>query len=432
MRIKETPKRFTPSRAQLIGGALILSSGMIAYAVVPNQFTAGTPISAAQMNANFASADGRINTLEASVTGGNIVLAPSTAITGNILKDGLPFLHNFGSFNTFIGSQTGNFTMTGTANTATGASALSNNTTGNNNSAYGVAALQFNTVGTDNTAIGARALDGNTSGFSNTASGSGALANNTSGNSNTASGVGALDENTTGFGNTALGAGALSRVTTGTLNTAIGLQAGTQWTGNDSNNIAIGSFVGSAGDVDTIRIGRPFHTRAFITGIRGITTGVADAIAVMVDSNGQLGTISSSRRVKDDIADMAEASSLLMRLRPVTFHYKSDKNPKGRSLQYGLIAEEVENIAPGLVARSANGEIETVFYQHLAPMLLNEYQKQQRVIEAQSAQLKMQAERVAALEKQGQEIVALRQELARVAAILARAGKPDKVASAGR
>ncbi len=103
-----------------------------------------------------------------------------------------------------------------------------------------------------------------------------------------------------------------------------------------------------------------------------MTTGSANAVPVLIDSAGQLGTVSSSRRVKDDIADMGAASSGLMNLRPVTFHYKSDRNPSGRTLQYGLIAEEVAEVYPGLVAHSADGQIETVMYQFLPPMLLNE------------------------------------------------------------
>lgn len=119
----------------------------------------------------------------------------------------------------------------------------------------------------------------------------------------------------------------------------------------------------------------------------------------MVDSAGQLATISSSRRVKDHITDMGAASNLLMQLRPVMFYYKSDQNADGRSRQYGLIAEEVAEVAPELVARSAEGDIETVYYQFLAPMLLNEYQKQQRTMEAQAreiAELKQQLARMAA------------------------------------
>jgi len=397
-------------------------------------FTAGTPARAADVNGNFTAvktavddnqaqitalegvnAAARLNTLEATATGGNIVLAPSTATTGNIMKGANRFLHNFGVNNTFLGELAGNFTMTGGRNTASGYQVLISNTSGQENTASGYQALTSNTTGTCNTASGWSALLANTTGGCNTAISWGALVNNT-----------------TGYGNTASGAGALAFNTTGNYNTAIGYGAGdTLTTGN--NNITIGNN-GVAGEANTIRIGGGYggdHTRAFIAGIRGVTTATA-AIPVLIGTDGQLGTTSSSRRVKDDITDMGEASNMLMKLRPVTFHYKSDKTPNGRSLQYGLIAEEVEEVAPSLVARSANGEIETVFYQHLTPMLLNEYQKQQRLIEIQTALLAKQTVRVAELEKQGQEIVALKQELARVTAMLARLGQPEKIASIGR
>jgi hypothetical protein len=129
------------------------------------------------------------------------------------------------------------------------------------------------------------------------------------------------------------------------------------------------------------------QTRAFIAGIRGVTTGNANAVAVLIDSSGQLGTVSSSRRFKDDIANMDAASSALMKLRPVTFHYKSGETPSARRLQYGLIAEEVAEVYPGLIANSADGKMETVMYQFLPPMLLNEVQKQKRTIDEQAAHI---------------------------------------------
>ena len=401
MRTLETLKRFKPSRAQLIGACLISSSGLVAYAVVPNSFTAGTPISATQVNANFsdldtrlvtqegANAASRLGVLETTVNGGNIALVPSTATTGNIIKGGVRFLHDFGlnGSSTFLGRNSGNFTMTGTNNTAVG----------------------FNTL----TNIG--------SGLDNVAMGLNALANNTSANSNTALGVSAMFATNTGGANVAIGTFALENNTSGTNNIAIGFAAG-QSISSGSGNIVIGN-PGTAESI-TIRIGA-LQTRAFIAGIRSVTTVNANGIPVLIDSAGQLGTVNSSQRVKDDIADMSEASSTLMKLRPVTFHYKSDQNPKGRSLQYGLIAEEVEKVAPSLVARNAKGEIETVYYQHLAPMLLNEYQKQQRVIGVQT-------ERLAALEVQAREIVALKQQLAKVTAALARLEQTEKVARAGR
>ena len=140
-------------------------------------------------------------------------------------------------------------------------------------------------------------------------------------------------------------------------------------------------------------------------------------------------TPSSSRRFKDDIADMGESSSELMKLRPVTFHYKSDQNPAGRRLQYGLIAEEVAAVDAGLVARSADGQIETVLYQFLPPMLLNEVQKQQRTIQGQATRIneleqdrRLQAARIASLERQAARIAELEQQAARVSEVLQRLG----------
>ena len=360
-------------------------------------FTAGTPAKAAEVNGNFSSVSTavnnnytRITTLESTVTpAGDIVLAPSTASAGNILKGIIPFIHNFGEDNTFIGVNAGNFTMTGAINTASGARALQNNTTGSNNTASGVQALQSNTTG-----------------FNNTASGLAALLSNTTGGNNTASGLGALFGNTTGSANIAVGINAGANLTTG------------------SNNIHIGN-AGAAAESNTIRIGTTVtQTSTFIAGIRGVTTAGA-AIPVLVDTNGQLGTASSSRRVKDDIAAMGGASGVLMKLRPVTFHYKTDRNPKGRTLQYGLVAEEVAEVAPGLVAHSADGRIETVYYQFLAPMLLNEYQRQQRTIRAQTA-------RIAALEKQSMEIAELKQQATRMAGLLVRLEQAGMIATAGR
>ncbi|HSJ42001.1 MAG TPA: tail fiber domain-containing protein, partial [Xanthobacteraceae bacterium] len=329
---------------------------------------------------------------------GNLVLPESTsASVGNIMKLGNAFIHNFGPFNTFVVEAAGNFTMTGGDNAAFGYGALSANTSGASNTAAGVEALFNNTTGSNNTAIGDAAMLYNTTGSDNVAFGYTALYSHDHGGQNTAVGDGALFSDLSGCCNTALGGSALNQITSGNGNVAIGNIAGMNLV-TGSGNIYI-SNTGLDGDSYTIRIGQTSPARAFIAGIRGVTTGVANAVPVYIDSNWQLGTLSSSRRVKDDIADMGEQSSLLMQLRPVTFYYKSDRDLSGRTRQYGLVAEEVEKVAPGLVAHAANGEVETVFYQFLPPMLLNEYQKQQRTIEAQAAAMAIQTMRVAELEQ---------------------------------
>jgi len=141
------------------------------------------------------------------------------------------------------------------------------------------------------------------------------------------------------------------------------------------------------------------HTYFFAAGIRGVTTGNNDAIPVVIDSNGQLGTVSSSRRFKEDIHDMDTASSGLMRLRPVTFRYQKPFADGSKPIQYGLVAEEVAEVYPDLVARSADGQIETVKYQVLDSMLLNELQKEHQQVQQQAETIQRLESRLAALEE---------------------------------
>ena len=310
---------------------------------------------------------------------GNLVLPTSAAATGVIEVAGIPFIHSFGSYNTFIGQSAGNFTLTGAGNMASGALALGADTTGFGNTAIGSAALYSNTSGSANTATGESALGGNTVGSGNTAVGSEALQSNTTGTWNTAIGGSyALELNTTGSDNTAVGTSALFSNTTGSRNIAIGSGAGQNLDGHD-DNIDIGNQ-GVAGDASTIRIGSTAQSETFIAGIRGKATGNNDAVAVVIDSSGQLGTISSSRRYKEDIRDMGEASSRVMDLRPVTFRYRKPFADGAKPIQYGLIAEEVARTFPDLVAYGADGKPETVKYQVLSSLLLNELQKQRSTV----------------------------------------------------
>jgi Chaperone of endosialidase len=298
---------------------------------------------------------------------------------------------------------------TGSQNTAVGQGALFFNTTGSYNTALGQGALQNNTTGLDNTATGL-ALNSNTTGSDNTATGAAALFRNTTGSDNAAFGSGALNNNTTGTENTALGSGALNLNTTGTNNIAIGSAAAVGVSPGNGNNIHIGSQ-GFASDFGVIRIGSAFQTSFFTSAVRGVTTGKNDAVPVVIDSNGQLGTVSSSQRFKEDIQDMGDGSRGLMQLRPVTFRYKKAFADDSKPIQYGLIAEEVAEVYPDLVARSADGQIETVKYQVLDSMLLNELQHQEKLICSQHEEIGVQKGQIAA---QKNEIRLLQGRLARL------------------
>jgi hypothetical protein len=279
-------------------------------------------------------------------------------------------------------------TTSGSYNAGLGYSALSSNTDGNYNIASGAYALQRNTAGYQNTASGYQALNSNTVGNHNTASGSNSLYSNTNGDSNTASGDSALYTNTTGYHNTAFGEGSLLSNTTGSNNTALGSNAGYNLT-YGSNDIDLGNE-GVAGESGIIRIGT--SSTQVATYIAGIENAKVTGSAVYVTASGQLGVLASSERYKTAIAPMGAGTEKLQELRPVSFHLKTD--PKG-SVQYGLIAEEVANVYPELVIRDGTGKIQGVRYDELAPMLLNEVQKQAveiRELKQQQQQFATQAE----------------------------------------
>ena len=334
----------------------------------------------------------------------------NTAVGFNAL-----FGNTSGSYNTATGVSALQFNTEGSNNTANGVDALFSNTIGNNNTASGQEALE-NNLGDNNTATGAQALLNNVDGTQNTANGVAALLSNTSGNSNTANGFSALRHNLGGSGNTASGRTALQNNTTGSDNTATGLQAlfsnttGNsntadgfdalfQNTGNNNtalgsnaganlttgnNNIDIGANVtGAAGEANTIRIGKSgTQTKALIAGISGKT--VANGVGVIVGSTGQLGTVVSSARFKEAIRPMDKASEAIFALKPVTFRYKKELDPD-KIPQFGLIAEEVEKVNPGLVARDEEGKIMSVRYEAVNAMLLNEFLKEHKRVEAQQA-----------------------------------------------
>jgi hypothetical protein len=295
----------------------------------------------------------------------------------------------------------------GNNNTAGGSGALFSVVTagspqGFDNTAFGFDALTSNTTASNNTAIGAGALFSNDTGSSNTATGSSALTSNTTGTNNTASGFFALQNNTAGLENTAIGAKALKK-STGTKNIGIGYQAGVTLT-SGNNNIYIGNQ-GASVESETIRIG----TAQAATFIAGINTAGMSGTAVVVDANGQLGVTLSSARYKQDIETMASRSENLLKLRPVTFSYKNDA---AAAPHYGLIAEEVATVYPELVTRTATGEVQTVKYHELIPMLLNELQHEHQALQHEHQAFEQQRVEMATLRQDLAELATIRKELA--------------------
>lgn len=299
----------------------------------------------------------------------------------------------------------------GSGNTATGVATLNRNTQGNNNTAGGYEALYSNTVGGNNTAYGYQALFSGTSGSSDTAVGASALGFNNTGSDNTAVGYYALFFNGIGKNNTAIGANAFQLIFSGTNDIAIGANAGSR-TAGQNNDI----FIGDNGDdlvsdANTIRIGEvngPTQNTTYIAGIENATVTGAE---VYVTTGGQLGVKSSSERFKQDITSMGDASDVLLSLRPVTFQYKPEIDPKGIP-QYGLVAEEVEKVCPDLVIHDKDGKVYTVRYDAVNAMLLNEFLKEHRQVEVQGETIAEEQKEIRALNAS---LAKLTQEIDKVA-----------------
>ena len=335
------------------------------------------------MQTLFSNTTGASNTangalsLYSNITGMNNTASGASAM----------YYNDTGSDNVAHGARALFSNTTGDANTATGAYALQNNVTGGYNTANGHNAMILNNEGLYNSAFGASALGGNTTGNLNTAAGVSALAFNTTGVANTAAGVQALLYNGSGGNNTALGYQALQN-STGDQNIAVGQGAGSALT-SGNKNIYLG-HPGVSTESKTMRLGNGQKK----TYIAGVNTAAVTGSTVVIDAAGRLGTQLSSARYKQDIAPMGTSSARVLELRPVTFAYSADAQG---TRQYGLIAEEVAQVYPELVTRTADGQVQAVRYQELIPMLVNELQRLHEVAARQHQTIEQQARELAEL-----------------------------------
>ena len=333
-------------------------------------------------------------------------------------------------FNTAEGTNALKNLTTGIGNAAVGWYSLFSNTDGSFNTALGAGTLLLNVgdqsteQGLYNTAIGAVALLFNTTGFANTATGFAALENNTTGFGNTATGYEALYNDQTGNFNTAFGVNALHDNTSG-ANTAVGSQALFQSTGSDNTAIGYGAGYDLVTGNGNVYIGTDVggqNSESNTTYIRNVYDSITTARQVYVDANNKIGTLASTRRVKDDIESMASASETILALRPVTFRYKKEID-RYCTPQFGLVAEEVAEINPNLVTRDREGKPETVRYDAVNAMLLNEFLKEheafveeQRRVQEQECRLQKQEMTIA---RQQEQIDALTAGLQKVSAKVA-------------
>ena len=347
------------SSANVIGGITTANNGLLITG------TTGIPSILANGTAGYVlTAQSGAPPAWAAASGGGITTidGDSGSVTGSTVTITSGSSNNSGSSVTFSGSSsTLTFNVTD-ANTNTVIGNSSNAHTSHNSVLYGSGIAFGGTLtGNDNIAVGNNIMQVATTAAFNVFLGHGSGAGVTTAGKNV------------GIGYSSLGNGTL----TGSYNCALGYNSGTNYATSEADNILINN-AGTASESNALHIGAGTGTgnqqlnKAFISGIYGITTTSGTTSTVLVSDGDQLGTVSSSARFKRDIQDMKDQSSSVMRLRPVTFHYK--KHVDGIK-QFGLIAEEVNEIMPEIVNLDEEGLPFSVRYHDIPIMLLNEMQK---------------------------------------------------------
>ena len=336
---------------------------------------------------NFTTAEG-CNALNSLTTG-----AANTGVGWYSL-----FSNTTGNFNTGVGA--GALALNNVDNnTAVGAGALFLNTTGELNTAVGANALVHNDSGSDNNAFGTNALFSNVEGAFNNAHGRNALAANT-GSENNAFGDLAMENNTSGNSNTAIGDDALRNVVDGSFNVAVGDEAGSGLGPSVNNCIAIGALV------LVLLLSSITPASSAISSVNQLAIPALKQQYLWINLT-WLASSTHPGRYKHDIQPMDKASETLYRLKPVTFKFNSDW--KGTT-QYGLIAEEVAEVDPQLVSRK-DGDIVTVHYEQINNMLLNEFLKEHKKVQALEATVAQQQKGMEVLTAQLEKQAALIQKV---------------------
>jgi len=431
------------SRSPLRCGFFILPIALCCFALSP-AIEAGCPSLGGCAGANTAVGDNALFNVTTGVWNVGVGFQALLNDTDGNQNTGVGYQALFsnvsGDHSTAIGGQALQANTTGNDNVGVGFQTLSHNTTGNGNTGMGYRTLAFNDIGDDNTAIGWNALYNNRMhGDENTAVGSQALFQNMA-SLNTAVGFEAMQLNTTNSFSTAVGYQALQNTTSaGTGSTAIAYQALSNATSPSGDNTALGDTAGvgvttgagniiiggfgsgNGGGITTassmISIGaNPGNdpSRCYIGCIYGhIQPAVGtDPDYVTINSSGRLGRANlSSRQYKHDIKPMDKASEQLYGLKPVTFRYLKEYDAT-QTIAFGLIAEDVAQVYPDLVGRNKKGQPESVRYEQINAMMLNEFLKEHKKVEEQQAGIAELKSTVALQQKEMQVLTAQLKEQA--------------------
>ena len=441
----------------LISISFLISTSVFSQNIVNTLGTSGI-FSIKDASSNYLTltqSNGQVNILR------NLRLENTTGSSLGVLFKGTErFLHNYGSYNTFVGINSGNFSMTtdpayntgvghstllslstGVQNTAMGFKSLYSNTIGSNNTALGVNSLQHNTAGNALTALGVNAFINNISGVNsnavgvnalysnidgsyNDALGVNALFSNTSGNSNIAVGNHTLFSNTTGDNNIAIGVGALDTSTTAGSNIGIGANAfNNLLTGN--NNTALGTSIGTnlISGSNNILLG---YNAELLTSLTSNQITIGNGSITSFRCNVQTITSLSDMRDKKNIKDLNLGLDFIMKLKPRQFNWDkrewyegdiSDGSKISETPTAGFIAQELDEVQTtqnadwlNLVLKSNPDRMEAT-YGNLLPVMVKAIQDlktENDELRVEIVQLKTANDKIVKLEQMLNELTYLK------------------------
>ncbi|MBK6505546.1 MAG: tail fiber domain-containing protein [Ignavibacteria bacterium] len=312
----------------LIVLSFIISASVYSQSITNTLGTSGdfTIKDASNTYLTLTQTTGQVNILR------SLRLENTTSSTLGVLYKGADrFMHNYGTNNTFLGINSGNFNMTGSLNLGIGNNSFYSNTTGSLNTALGHQSLYFNNTGYQNTAVGITSLYNNTNGFQNIAVGNFSLWNNNSGSKNTALGFESLNSNFSGINNTAVGFKSLLN-NNGNYNTALGYNAGSTITsGANLTCLGIDAAPSSGTAIDQVTLGN-----GFVQSLR---------------CNVQTISSLSDMRDKKNITDLTLGLDFLMKVKPRQFNWdkrewyegnKSDGSKMKETPTAGFISQELD------------------------------------------------------------------------------------------
>jgi len=340
---------------------------------------ASSPLYAQNYNAGVGSGtggSGNQNVFVGPYAGSSNTTGNSNSFVGTYAG----FSNTTGNYNSFLGTNAGYFNTTGFSNSFLGFQSGTSNTEGNDNSFVGIQAGYYNTTGSNSSFVGSAAGFSNTTGSWNSFVGQEAGYANTTGANNSSLGRNAGSSNTTGSHNLFLGA--FANPSSGALSNAGAI--GSQALVSASNSLVLGSINGVNGATASTNVGIGTTAPAYLLHVNGKAAKPGSPVW----------TVASDQRLKKNVSAFTDGLEVLTKVKPVWFEYNGKAGMPTNKKYVGVIAQQMQQIAPYMVGRFTDQDTpsqKTDYLDYdanaLTYILVNAVQEQQKQIGALQAQI---------------------------------------------